>query len=116
MRFPTVIWFAAVAVLPQLTLAATPPGEVGALQAVFDFCTKADPKQHEAFDRQADALFHGLTHQQIAALRKTSEYQRGYQMLAGLLPGLRNNDAVEGCQAISGGHDARIGWVKRPHE
>jgi hypothetical protein len=100
MRLRAVFLYVAVAFLPQLALAATPPGEMGALQAVFDFCAKVDPSQRLDFDRQAKLLVKSLTAAQIAAMRQSSEYKRGYQMLAGILPGV--NQPVEACHAISG--------------
>ena len=99
MRFRAVFLYVAVAFLPQLALAATPPGEVGALQAVFDFCAKVDPSQRVDFDRQAKLLFTGLTAAQITAMRQSSEYKRGYHMLAGVLPGV--NQPVQACHAIT---------------
>jgi hypothetical protein len=116
MRFRAVFLYAAVAFLPQLALAARPPGEVGALQAVFDFCAKTDPAQRGDFDRQADSLFRGLTAAQIAAMRQSSEYKRGYQMLAGILPGV--NQPVQACHAISGvptPHGPPPSVKKHPH-
>jgi hypothetical protein len=111
-----VVLWSVVAFLPQLALAAQPPGEVGALQAVFDFCTKVDPKERHDFDRQADSLFKSLTPQQITAIRKSDEYKRGYHMLATVLPGLPNSEAVPACHAISGGHEPRHGWVERKRQ
>src|SRR6202162_208472 len=99
MRFRAVLGCFAIALLPQLALAARPPGELGALQAVFSFCAQADPPERANYDRQADSLFRGLTPQQIAAVRQSAEYKRGYRMLAGILPGAK--DPVLACQAIS---------------
>jgi len=99
MRFRAVVGCFAIALLPQLALAARPPGEVGALQAVYEFCAKVDPTGRQDYDRQADSLFSGLTPRQIVAMRQSTEYKRGHQMLAGILP--RVNDPVLACHAIS---------------
>ena len=102
MRFRAVVsCFATIAFLPQLALAAHPAGEIGALQAVYDFCAKVDSNQSKDFEKQADSLFKGLTPAQIVALRKSTEYRRGYQLLAGSLPAFKGQDAVLACQAIS---------------
>jgi hypothetical protein len=101
-----VVLWSIVGFLPQLALAALPPGEAGAMQAVFDFCSKVDPKERQDFDKQADSLFKGLTPRQIAAIRRSADYTRAYHMLAAVLPDLRD-DAVAACQAISGGHEPR---------
>lgn len=102
MRFPAVISCLALGGLPQLGLAADTPGEVGALQAVFDFCTKADPSQTKKFERHSDELFRGLSPARITALRESSEYKRGYHVLASVLPEVKGQDAVVACAAIPG--------------
>jgi hypothetical protein len=116
MKFRAGLLWMALTCLPQLALAARPPGEVGALQAVYDFCAKIDPSQRGDFDRQADSLFRGLTAAEIAAMRHSGEYKRGYQMLAGILPGV--NQPVQACHAISGAPAPQgppPGAKKRPH-
>jgi hypothetical protein len=95
-----VIW-CAVAALPQLALAAKPhAGELGALQAVFDFCSKVDPVLQAAFQMEARAEHQGLTPNQIAAIRNGSEYKRGYKLLSSALPNLSADDAKSGCVAL----------------
>lgn len=102
MRFRSVVsCFAIIAFLPQLALAARPAGEIGALQAVFDFCVRVDPSEGRDFDKQADSLFKDFTPTQIVALRKSTEYRRGYQLLAGSLLAFKGQDGVLACQAIS---------------
>jgi hypothetical protein len=113
MRFRAVICCCTAVLLPQLALAARPPGEVGALQAVYDFCTNVDPTERKDFDKEADALFRGLSPAQVAALRQTAEYRRGYRTLAGVLPDLRGNDAVLACRAISRGSEPSDGAEER---
>jgi hypothetical protein len=103
-----------VAALPQLALAANPPGELGALQAVFDFCSKVDPAQQAAFDLGAKAEYHGLTPSQIAAIRNGSEYKRGYNLLSSSLPTLTASDAMSGCAAlVPAKPPAKLGLEKR---
>jgi hypothetical protein len=102
MRFRAVVsCFAIIVFLPQLALAARPAGEIGALQAVFDFCVRVDPSEGRDFDKQADSLLRGFTPAQIVALRKSTEYRRGYQLLAGSLLAFKGQDGVLACQAIS---------------
>jgi hypothetical protein len=107
MRFHAVLGCLVVAFLPQLVLAANPPGQLGALRAVYDFCSKVDPSERRDFEKQAEGLVKGLSPAKIAALEKSTEYKRGYHMLQGILPELKGNDAVVACQAISGAHSQR---------
>jgi len=117
MRFQLVTGWLVLAALPQLALAVNPPGEVGALQAVYDFCGKVDPAKLRDFESNADALLKGLTPAQIATLRNSTEYKRGYHMLEGILPELKKDDAVTACVAISGGHSQRAPGFEEPvHE
>jgi hypothetical protein len=102
MRFPAVISCLVLGLLPQLGLAADPPGEVGALQAIYDFCTRADPSQIKDFERRADSLVRGLSPAQVAALRQGPAYKRGYDTLASVLPEVKGEDAVVACRTISG--------------
>jgi hypothetical protein len=114
MRFHAVLGCLVVGFLPQLALAANPPGELGALQAVYDFCSRVDPSERRDFEKHAEALVKGLSAAKIAALQKSTEYKRGYHMLQGILPELKGNDAVVACQAISGPHSQREP-VANPH-
>jgi len=109
------LWMA-LTCLPQLALATNPPGEVGALQAVYDFCVKVDPSESKDYEKRADALVTGLSPTQIAALRQSAEYRRGYHMLAGILPEIKGHDAVLACQAVSAApkHEVRHGPVGQP--
>jgi hypothetical protein len=95
------------ALLPQLALAAPPPVRAGAWQAIFDFCTKVDPKEHRDFDEQADALFSGLTRHQIETIRESEDYKGGYEVLTAVLSTLSTDDAAKACQSISGDHRPR---------
>lgn len=89
--------------LPHLAQAAAPAGELGALQAVFDFCSKTDPGQKQDFERLGESMFAGLSPDRIARIRKSSEYARGYRMLTSVLPGV--NDPIHACRAVSGAHN-----------
>lgn len=42
---------------------------LGALQAVSELCAKVDPAHANAYDKQADARLHGLTHEQRMVIR-----------------------------------------------
>jgi hypothetical protein len=101
MKYLRVACFSAVTLFPGLALAAAlQPGQVGALQAVYDFCGKVDPSRHPSFDGEAKLLYGGSTSQQIAALRKGTEYQRGYSLYSSVLPNLSHGDAMTDCAAM----------------
>jgi hypothetical protein len=98
-----------IAVLPQLALAGTSNEDLGALQAVHDFCTKIDPAHAKDYERQADALFHGLTPKQVSVIRGSSQYKTGYQSLTSVvLPELPvDAETVKACSAILGKRNRR---------
>src|SRR5579862_5354697 len=114
--FRIVCGSAAVA-LPQIALAGQPPGQVGAFQAIYDFCSKVDSGQEHSFDKEAKSLYAGLTPSQAGALRASAEFERGYKVLAGVLPQLSAGDATQACQGISGASrtEPDEGWGKREH-
>ena len=114
MKVRHVVCSSALVVLPHFALAATPPGETGAFQAIYDFCGKVDPQQRKDFDIQADALFGDLTKPQIASIRQSTEYQRGYKLLSSVLPKLTSEDAISGCAAlVPAKKPAKLGLEKR---
>jgi len=114
MRVRHFVCWCTVAALPQLALAARPPGQLGALQAVFDFCSKVDPAQQAAFHTEAKDEYRGLTPNQIAAIRNGSEYKRGYNLLSSSLPNLKADDAKSGCVALVPTKPVNLGLEKRP--
>jgi hypothetical protein len=113
MKVRHVVCLSALVALPHFAVAATPPGEMGAFQAIYDFCAKVDPRQRKDFDIQADALFRDMTKPQIASTRKSTEYQRGYKLLSSVLPKLTSDDAMSGCAALVPTKSAKPGLEKR---
>ncbi len=96
-----IVWAAVVAAIPQLALAGTSKEDLGALQAVHDFCTTIDPSHAREYEKQADALYAGLTPQQVAQIRGSSPYKAAYQALTSVLPELPQDAAtVHACTAI----------------
>jgi hypothetical protein len=103
MNVRRVMCWCVVAALPQLALAGTSPEDRGALQAVHDFCAKIDPSHAKNYEKQADALFYGLTAKQLSAIRSSTLYKTGYQSLTSVLPELPNDAAtIQACNAILG--------------
>ena len=104
-----VVWAAVVVAMPQLALAGTSNEDLGALQAVHDFCTKIDPSHAKAYERQADALFAGLTPRQVSEIRGSSPYKSAYEALTGVLPELPKDAAtVKACSAILVAREERL--------
>jgi len=96
-----VMWAALVTAMPQLALAGSSKEDLGALQAVHDFCTKLDPSHAKEYERQADALFAGLTAKRVSVIRGSSQYKSAYEALTSVLPELPKDAAtVEACTAI----------------
>jgi hypothetical protein len=100
MKIRHVVW-SLIAALPQLALAGTSSEDLGALQAVHDFCAKLDPSHAKDYEKQADALFYGLTPKQVSAIRGSSQYKTAYASLTSVLPELPNDAAtVKACSSI----------------
>jgi hypothetical protein len=103
MRVGAILIFFAVALIPQFARAENPPSrqQFGALQAVFDFCSKVDPTDEKQFDRQAKLLAHAMTQRAADEARLSEEYKQSYQTLKSLLNGLPTKGATAACVAIT---------------
>ena len=93
----------AIAALPCWGLAAESREEIGALQAVFNFCATLDPSHAKEYEKQGDAWTHGLTLQQLLQIRASAAYKDAYQSLGVALGELPNDAAtIHACEAILG--------------
>jgi hypothetical protein len=102
MNVRAAVLLCAAALIPQVTLADAPHTtlEVGMMQAVFDFCSKADPKNDRRFDQKARALLGNLNDHDRHDSRNDVEFQRGYKIMRSLLDNVRKADAVRGCAEL----------------
>jgi hypothetical protein len=103
MKFPAaLLLLCAAALIPQVSLADAPhtPMEVGMMQAVFDFCSKSDPKNDKRFGQKATALLGNLSDQDSANLHSNVDFRRGYGIMESLLDNVRKADAVKGCAEL----------------
>ena len=108
MNIRHVVWVAVIAAIPQLALAGTSNEDLGALQAVHDFCTNIDPSHAKEYERQANALFAGLTPKQVSEIRGSSPYKSAYEALTTVLPELPKDAAtVKACTAILASKEKR---------
>jgi hypothetical protein len=91
------------AALPRWGLAAESREQIGALQAVFNFCATLNPSHAKEYEKHGDALSHGLTPQQLVQIRASAAYKDAYQSLGVALGELPNDAAtIHACEAILG--------------
>lgn len=92
----------AAALLPKLALADAPhnPMEFGMVQAVYDFCSKLDPKYDKRFDQMAKQALGNMSKQDRDDTQHSAAYEQGYQIVGSLLKGLHPTDAISGCATI----------------
>jgi hypothetical protein len=93
----------AIAALPRWGLAAESREEIGALQAVFNFCATHDPSHAKEYEKQGDTWTHGLTLQQLLEIRASAAYKDAYRSLGVALGELPDDAAtIHACEAILG--------------
>ena len=92
MKLRVAVLLCAAVLIPPLAGADAPHSklEVGIMQAVFDFCSKADPKNDKRFGQKANALLGKPD-------RDDAGFKRGFQIMESLLDKVRKADAVKGC-------------------
>lgn len=121
MSFRHTVLLCAAALISQFALAATPPiahgaplksrpttnpiptpvvQEVGVVEAVVDFCSKADPADKKQFERKGEQMLPKLSDDSLERIRRLPEYHTAYQFLQSVLQSLSKADAERNCLAI----------------
>jgi len=111
----------AAALISQFALAGSPPAasgpllksrptteqvptpvvqEIGLVEGVVDFCTKADPADKAQIERKAKELLPKMSEDKLEAVRRRTEYHAGYGFIQTILKGLTKSDATRNCAAI----------------
>ena len=121
MSFRHTVLLCAAALISQFALAATPPAahgppsmsrpttnqvptpvvqQVGLVEAVVDFCSKADPADKKLFERKGKQMLPKLSEDSLEKIRRRAEYRTAYQFLQSVLQSLSKADAKRNCLAI----------------
>ena len=102
MKIPAALLLCAAALIPQVSPADVPHTqmEAGIMLAVFDFCSKSDPKNDRRFDQKARALLGNLSDHDRDDARNNVDFQRGYRIMESLLDKVHKTDAVRGCAEL----------------
>ena len=121
MSFRHAVLLCAAALIPQFALAGTPSTaygpplksrptteqvptavvqEVGLVEAVVDFCSKADPADRKQFERKGKQMLPKLSDDSLERIRRRAEYHTAYQFLQSVLQSLSKADAERNCLAI----------------
>jgi hypothetical protein len=102
MKVPAALLLCAAALIPQVSLADAPHTqlEFGMTQAVFDFCSKADPVFEGRLGLKSKALRGNLSDHDRDDLRNNVEFKRGYGIMESLLDKVRKADARRGCEEL----------------
>jgi len=102
MQFRYVLSFLTAVALAQLAQAQPPSNahELGAAQAVFDFCSKVDPADAKLFDKQSKRLFQGLSEKSVDQVQMSHPYTDAHKTLESVLSELPLDAARAACKAI----------------
>ena len=121
MSFRHVVLLCTAALISQFALATPPPPahgapltsrpdkarisaataqQIGLVEAVVDFCSKADPKDKGQIERKAKELLPKMSEDSLEAVRHRAEYHSAYGLIQNVLQGLSKSDAVRNCAAV----------------
>jgi len=84
---------------------ATPPQaltalELGATQAVLDFCAKVDDGEKKDFDELGRRELARLSPQKAGEFKNSAQYQQGYTALQNVLARFSPDNARAACRAV----------------
>jgi hypothetical protein len=85
---------------PQQQISTAIAQQIGMVEAVVDFCSKADPADKGRVQRKAKELLPKLSEDRLEAVRHRSDYHSAYEFIHSVLEGLSKADAVRNCAAV----------------
>jgi hypothetical protein len=102
MKLRGMLYLVAAVALSQVAQAQAPVSAqaLGAAQGVLDFCSRVDPEDERAFDKQSKSLFKGMTERSIDQAQKSDAYKNGYQTLKSVLSELPLTNIRAACKDI----------------
>jgi hypothetical protein len=74
--------------------------DLGAVQAVVEFCSKLDPEDKRQFERQGKQAAPKISEDGAEAARRSADYHAAHGFVASVLRGLSAPDAARGCSGI----------------
>jgi hypothetical protein len=103
MKIHLVAWVLCTAALAPhaVKAAALDAQQLGGVTAVFNFCSKVDPRLDRQLDQKARLFVAGMPKNTLEAERNSAAYLSAYQTLQSVLAELSEPDALRACQAIA---------------
>jgi hypothetical protein len=98
-RIPTLLACAWLAV-PLLAHADTPsvnPQALGIVESIANYCGRLDPARAVKLQEQVKQLAQGVSEQQLAEVRKSSEYREGYDSVVDFVAKADEHNAKRIC-------------------
>ena len=86
--------------LPPVRVQGPDYAQLGAEQAVLDFCSRIDSTDLTAYEAQAKIVFAGIREDGLEKARASSQYQSAYATLASVLGEIPLPEAVQGCKGL----------------
>jgi hypothetical protein len=102
MRFRHTALMCAAALIPTFAYAAPPSSaaEIGAVEAVVNFCSIIDPSLEKQFQRQARLTLPSMSDDGLEDVRHTAAYRQAYKLVESVLKELPLADASHDCAAL----------------
>ena len=102
MKLHRIVCVCAAIVLPQVSLAGLPfTGQaLATAQATIDFCAQVHPEQAKKYQEHAKLLVRDSSEEEVAKLRKTSEYKEAYEWVTGELAKVTRDESTTACRGL----------------
>jgi hypothetical protein len=78
-------------------LPSVSPSVLATAEATTDFCAKANPPAADRYREQARPLLRGVSKDQVAEIRASTEYRRAYDSTTELIAKGSQEDALQAC-------------------
>lgn len=75
-------------------------GQLGAEQAVLDFCSRVDSSDEKGFEAEGRTAFAGIRSDSIEKIRASAQYKDAYAQIGSVVGELPSSEAVQGCKSL----------------
>jgi hypothetical protein len=86
--------------LPPVRVQGPNYAQLGAEQAVLDFCSRIDSGDEKQIDAEAKLLFAGIREDGLEKARRSTQYKNAYTTITSVVGEIPLPEAVQGCKDI----------------
>ena len=78
---------------------APEPRVLGTVEAILEYCVKADPPAADRYKEQVKLLAQGISEETLSKLRESAEYQQAHASVDEILAKADERNAKKACQS-----------------